>query len=97
VRSSARLSVLVGRDHLAAVARREGLVDAVGLAVEIVDPGATPTAGRDRPWVPRVDRILDEPDRTVAEGEVASAGMQAGRRVGEVALTRHDLDLRRGI
>src|SRR5262249_33277428 len=73
-------SILVGAEHLAAVARRERLIDSVELPVQIVDPGIAWSAHRNRTRVPRIDRVLDEPNRTIAEREVAATRMHAGGR-----------------
>ena len=85
-------SILVGADDLAAVAGRESLIDAVKSGRSGCRPSWQPPGHcGDQPRVPRVDRVLDEPDRAIAEGEVAAAGVIAGGCVGEVALTRDDL------
>src|SRR4051794_26725492 len=74
-------SETVGADHLADVAGREGLVDPVGLAVEVV---AIVGDVLDGLRVPRVDRVLEEAHGPVAESEVGAPGVHAGGRHGEV-------------
>src|SRR4051794_20356767 len=83
-------SILVGADDLAPGAGREGLVDPRG------GPGRE-QAGRGivrdvrgraiaRVVGPGVDRLLEEADRAVEEGEVTTAGMEARRGDREVVL-----------
>src|SRR5262245_41725384 len=88
-------SVAVRTDDLAAAATGQGLVD--------TDPRARarheralrvlgPAAGDQRPVGPgverpRVDRILEEPDRAIEERKVAATGMETrGRQDHVVAL-----------
>src|SRR5262249_27844217 len=89
-----RHSIRVGAERLAAVAGAELLVDAepavgvqapddvaIGRVVPAGDEDTYRQAGaRERP---AVDRLLEEPDRAVAEGEVRAAGVEARGRQDE--------------
>src|SRR5262249_19560630 len=87
----------VGADDLAAVAGRGGLPDARGRksrrACALAGVEGCTAAGvlDDTERVPRLDRILDEPHRTVAEKHVYPARVSAAERVLDVPLLLHQV------
>src|SRR5262245_58136102 len=77
-------SIRIGADRLAALAGRESLIDPETRAgpeghtlVDVVPVHAGLSGVRvDRPGI---DRLLEEADRAIAEGEVGPTGVEAGR------------------
>src|SRR5271157_395664 len=82
VRATHNRSILIGAHDLAPGSGRESLIDSLGRRHG--EEACRRVVGDVRrltiDWIvrPSVDRILEEPHRTVEEGEVAAAGMKAG-------------------
>src|SRR5262249_9561630 len=90
-----RGSILIGADHFAGIAGRKRLVNAIGrrraegaeraeIGRDVGRPRQAPgPVGNDRVGrvgLPRLDRVLDEVDRPIAEGVVGTAGVVARLR-----------------
>src|SRR5271157_3300493 len=82
VRATHNRSILIGAHDLAPGSGRESLIDSLGRrhGEEACRRVVRDVRRLTIDWIvrPSVDRILEEPHRTVEEGEVAAAGMKAG-------------------
>src|SRR5271157_1413072 len=82
VRATHNRSILIGAHDLATGSGRESLIDSLGRrhGEEACQRVVRDVRRLTIDWIvrPSVDRILEEPHRTVEEGEVAAAGMKAG-------------------